>query len=84
MVKKWVTHRAKAGRYKKRVWKQRHTVKWKEFVDLKFKKTKDFPTALKEASKDWPKAKTMSQAEAKKNFGSLRIGKTLKHPLNKI
>ena len=83
MVKKWITHRAKSRRYKTKVWKQRHTIKWKEFVQLKHKKTKNFPKALKEASKDWPKAKTMTPEEAKKNFGSygLRTEKKMRHPL---
>ena len=72
MVKRWVVHRAKSRRYSKRFWKQRHTLSWKEFVKLKFKKHKNFPKALKEAAKDWPKAKSMTPVEAKKNFGSYK------------
>ncbi len=51
--------------------KPAHAISWKQFVSLKFKKEKNFPKALKAAAKDWPKAKTMSPAEAKKTFGSI-------------
>lgn len=71
MAKKIVIHKAKSKRYKKKQWPQKHTVGWKDFIKLKHKKTKNFPEALKEASKDWPKAKNMSLEEARKNFGSI-------------
>ena len=50
----------------------KRTIKWQEFIKIKFNKNKaaGFPAALKAAGKDWPKAKTMSPEEAKKNYGN--------------